>query len=108
MGRKRKTEEVQGAEEPVEVNTDFKNVGDVEVKDEILKKPDVRTNSEKNMRLKKEKWKYKTRKKRKKQDHVDLQKGVIEALSGNANQYVPLSVLRVQRKSKGGEEGGSH
>ena len=107
MGRKRKTEEVQGAEEPVEVNTDFKNAGDVEVKDEILKKPDARTNSEKNMRLKKEKWKYKTRKKRKKQDHVDLQKGVIEALSGNADQYVPLSVLRVQRKSKGGEEGGS-
>ena len=45
MGRKRKTEEVQGAEEPVEVNTDFKNVGDVEVKDEILKKPDAGTNS---------------------------------------------------------------
>ena len=66
MGRKRRTEEVQGAEEPVEVNTDFKNAGDVEVKDEILKKPG--TNSEKNMRLKKEKWKYKTRKKRKKQD----------------------------------------
>ena len=108
MGRKRKTEEVLGADEAMDVNTDFEVAGDLEpVHDEILKKPGARTHSQKNMRLKKEKWKYKTRKKRKKLDHKDLQNGVIKALGGNPDKYVPLSVLRVQRNSKGEEEGGS-
>ena len=109
MGRKRKTEEVQGADEvEVDVNTDFEVAGDLEpVHDEILKKPGAGTNSQRNARLKKEKWKYKTRKKRKKLDHEDLQNGVIKALGGSTDKYVPLSVLRVQRKSKGDEEGGS-
>ena len=100
MGRKRKTEEVQGADE---VEVDVEVAGDLEpVHDEILRKPGAGTNSQK-----KEKWKYKTRKKRKKLDHEDLQNGVIKALGGSADKYVPLSVLRVQRKSKGEEEGGS-
>merc|ERR1712032_658920 len=99
-----KTDEVQGADEVVDVNTDFEVAGDLEeVHDEILRKPGAGTNS----RLKKEKWKYKTRKKRKKLDQEDLQNGVIKALGGTTvDQYVPLSVLRVQRKSKTGEEEG--